>query len=41
MRYMKDEIAKHDRLQLVDDPATADLELSGIIVLARSPILRR
>ncbi len=31
MRYMKDEIAKHDRLQLVDDPAQADLELSGLI----------
>jgi hypothetical protein len=34
MRYMKDEIAKHDRLQLVDDPATADLELTGVIVRA-------
>jgi outer membrane lipopolysaccharide assembly protein LptE/RlpB len=31
MRYMKDEIARHDRLQLVDDPAHADLELSGVI----------
>jgi len=34
MRYMKDEIAKHDRLQLVDDPANADLELTGVIVRA-------
>jgi len=31
MRYMKDEIAKHDRLQLVDDRGQADLELSGVI----------
>lgn len=31
MRYMKDEIARHDRLQLVDDPAQADLELNGTI----------
>jgi outer membrane lipopolysaccharide assembly protein LptE/RlpB len=31
MRYMKDEIARHDRLQLVDDPSQADLELSGTI----------
>jgi hypothetical protein len=31
MRYMKDEIAKHDRLQLVDDRAQADVELSGVI----------
>ncbi len=30
-RYMKDEIARHDRLRLVDDPAQADLELSGVI----------
>lgn|SRR5271170_2252111 len=35
-RYMKDEIAKHDRLQLVDDPAGADLELSGTIVRAEA-----
>lgn len=34
MRYMKDEIAKHDRLQLVDDPTNADLELSGVIAHA-------
>jgi len=34
MRYMKDEIAKHDRLRVVDDPATADLELVGTIVRA-------
>ncbi len=32
MRYMKDEIAKHARLQVVDDPAQADLELSGTIL---------
>ena len=31
MRYMKDEIARHARLQLVDDPAHADLELTGVI----------
>jgi Lipopolysaccharide-assembly len=34
MRYMKDEIANHDRLRLVDDPADADLELSGTIMTA-------
>ncbi len=34
MRYMKDEIAHHDRLQLVDDPAGADLELTGVIIRA-------
>lgn len=33
-RYMKDEIAKHDRLQVVDNPATADLELTGTILRA-------
>ncbi len=32
MRYMKDEIAKHARLQLVDDPAQADLELTGSVL---------
>ncbi len=32
MRYMKDEIARHARLELVDDPAQADLELSGTIM---------
>jgi outer membrane lipopolysaccharide assembly protein LptE/RlpB len=31
MRYMKNEIAKHDRLQVVDDAGQADLELSGVI----------
>jgi hypothetical protein len=31
MRYMKDEIAKHARLQLVDNPADADVELSGTV----------
>jgi outer membrane lipopolysaccharide assembly protein LptE/RlpB len=28
-RYLKDEIAQHKRLELVDDPAQADLVLSG------------
>jgi outer membrane lipopolysaccharide assembly protein LptE/RlpB len=31
-RYMKDEIAQHKRLELVDDPAQADLVLSGELV---------
>ncbi|MGH7813113.1 MAG: LPS assembly lipoprotein LptE [Candidatus Binataceae bacterium] len=31
MRYVKDEVADHDRLKLVDDPAQADLQLSGRI----------
>lgn len=31
-RYLKDEIADHKRLRLVDDPALADLRLSGEIV---------
>ncbi len=31
MRYMKDEIAMHRRLVLVDDPARADLQLTGAI----------
>ncbi len=30
-RYLKDEIANHKRLVLVDDPANADLRLTGII----------
>jgi hypothetical protein len=30
-RYLKDEIANHKRLVLVDDPAQADLRLSGTI----------
>jgi outer membrane lipopolysaccharide assembly protein LptE/RlpB len=34
MRYMKDEIAKHARLKLVDDKSNADLELSGIVARA-------
>jgi outer membrane lipopolysaccharide assembly protein LptE/RlpB len=34
MRYIKDEIAMHRRLKVVDSPATADLELSGQIRLA-------
>jgi len=37
MRYLKDEIALHHRLQLVDSPSEADLELSGEI-LAITPI---
>ncbi len=32
MRYMKDEVADHKRLQLVDDPKQADLVLSGSIL---------
>lgn len=31
MRYIKDEIALHRRLKVVDNPAEADLELSGEI----------
>jgi outer membrane lipopolysaccharide assembly protein LptE/RlpB len=30
-RYLKDEIANHKRLVLVDDPASADLRLTGTI----------
>jgi len=30
-RYLKDEVANHKRLVLVDDPASADLRLSGVI----------
>ena len=37
MRYLKDEIALHHRLQLVDSAGEADLELSGEI-LAITPI---
>lgn len=32
MRYLKDQIAEHKRLQLVDQPAQADLVLSGQIL---------
>lgn len=32
MRYVEDEIANHKRLELVDNPASADLVLSGNIV---------
>lgn len=35
-RYMKDEIARHDRLRLVDDPGQADLELKGVIAASDS-----
>jgi hypothetical protein len=31
MRYLKDEIALHRRLKVVDSPGEADLELSGFI----------
>ncbi len=31
MRYVKDEIALHRRLKVVDSPTDADLELSGVI----------
>src|SRR5260370_7953569 len=31
-RYVKDEIASHRRLKVVDSPAEADLELSGVIM---------
>ena len=31
MRYVKDEIALHDRLQVVDSPSSADLILTGAI----------
>jgi len=31
MRYVKDEIAVHDRLQVVDSPSQADLVLTGAI----------
>jgi Lipopolysaccharide-assembly len=36
MRYLKDEIADHSRLALVDDPAAADLVLSGEILYVES-----
>ena len=32
MRYLKDEIASHKRLTLVDNPSDADLQLSGALV---------
>jgi outer membrane lipopolysaccharide assembly protein LptE/RlpB len=32
MRYLKDQIAEHKRLQLVDEPSQADLVLSGQIL---------
>ena len=32
MRYMKDQIAEHKRLQLVDEPTQADLVLTGQIL---------
>jgi hypothetical protein len=36
MRYVKDEIALHRRLKVVDSPDAADLELSGTIRFATS-----
>src|SRR5260370_29353972 len=36
MRYLKDEIASHRRLKVVDSPTDADLELSGVIMYAAS-----
>lgn len=39
MRYIKDEIAMHRRLKVVDSPAAADLELSGQIrFVAQNPV---
>lgn len=39
MRYIKDEIAMHRRLKVVDSPDAADLELSGEVKLAtQTPI---
>jgi hypothetical protein len=39
MRYIKDEIALHHRLTVVDSPAGADLELSGEVrTLVNAPI---
>lgn len=34
MRYLKDEIANHKRLQVVDSPDQADLILSGTMIVA-------
>ncbi len=36
MRYVKDEIALHKRLKVVDTPSDADLELSGEIMYSAS-----
>ncbi len=36
MRYVKDEIALHRRLKVVDSPTDADLQLTGIIRYATS-----
>jgi hypothetical protein len=36
MRYMKDEVADHKRLDLVDDPSQADLLLQGEVVYSTS-----
>ena len=36
MRYIKDEIAEHRRLKVVDSPDAADLELSGEVRLTNS-----
>ncbi|HKV56011.1 MAG TPA: LptE family protein [Candidatus Binataceae bacterium] len=38
-RYMKDEIANHKRLELVDDPSGADLVLNGeLVYIATAPL---
>ncbi len=37
MRYIKDEIAMHDRLKVEDSPGAADLKLSGVVRLAIDP----
>lgn len=39
MRYIKDEIAEHHRLKVVDSPDAADLELSGVVRLtSQNPV---
>ena len=39
MRYLKDEIAQHKRLELVDDPGQADLVLGGeLVYVATAPV---
>ena len=36
MRYINDEIARHARLRIVDDPTNADLELTGDVIAVNS-----
>jgi hypothetical protein len=39
MRYVKDEIASHDRLTIVDSPDAADLELTGDVrISTQAPV---